>query len=258
MKIKKSFINIFLLIFVLFSMISLNSCQKDSTSILSIQSTEKNETSENLIGGIFSSILHPVTTYKNHLEDKEQQTEIKKNETAKVLQEKEIELTQLESDYTCYKMCIASNDDDLLKLQIQYLDQDGNDFGLEHEYVLQGSDPHLDFWQIGISQDKFVLVPFCIFSNSIAPKYGVNILDDSLLKEGTLIGFPSMYNKTEFTESDKKTVLDSIEYLKINGYLEDGKSFGTGVHQLATSSFIIGNWYKIFARSTGGIEISEM
>ncbi len=157
---------------------------------------------------------------------------------------------------------ILDRRNDTIYFSMKFYDLDHNvvyfydENGEKHDFVrikIPGRELSFDFIVVPIS-DRFVAFPYKVFSDAIAPKYGL-----VLFKYYDRDNFPQIYYSENSTPAFNSGMAALFQKIK-KGDIEDIKGiFGSMVQDVQNfSQFKVGRIYRIvFHPAKGGIEIIE-
>ncbi len=173
-----------------------------------------------------------------------------KNQREQILQ-LEKSISHLKEETVPVRFKVLDNENNEIKVAIKFYDMDGKVIK-KMEETLTGNELCFDFFVFPL-KDKYLAFPNKIYTNEIAPKDGI-----SLMNEYNMDGFPSIYYSQDM-DQDSQDILQSLFQKAKKGKLDTIKGkFGSMIHDFKEfKSFVPKQIYKIVVHTKGGIEVVE-
>lgn len=136
-------------------------------------------------------------------------------------------------------------------VSVKFLDSDKNQIELK-QFALRGEELSFDF--IIIKEDeRFVAFPYKIFTDEIAPDFGV-----SLFEMYAKDHFPLIFHYKGIDWQSKKRYNELFDIVKNDSLIDVNEKFGNAVHDIKhIKSFEVGQVYEIICHAKGGLEIKK-
>jgi len=160
----------------------------------------------------------------------------------------EKQLFNLMQVHTPVKFKILEKKEGVLFLKVKYYDLDNNQI-TEKEYNIKGEELVFDFY-IFAHKNKYFAFPYAIFTDKIAPKNAISIVNDY-----NSSGFPQIFSFQQINLKHFVFLSKKYEQL-LRKKRTFGNDFGNSIHDVKElKQFEIDVVYKFIVHSKGGIEV---
>lgn len=163
--------------------------------------------------------------------------------------EKHIEWLQTETVPLKFK--IVEKKQGEIRVALKFLDMEGTEIA-KKEYQLEGKELLFDFFVVKAGE-KYLAFPFALFTEKIAPKNGIRIVE-----EYDKQGFPQIFHQKELSKEARQALEGVYAEVKTDAWESENSTFGNLVHDLqGIKEFKPGVVYKIVSRTKGGLEVLQ-